>query len=266
MANTNTFYRKANVPSADAITALTSRYPKAQLVSFETRKAASASEAASASVKIGEQIYVATVRVAEFPPVEDSGEEKPEAPKPEGSDEGDSEKSESDDSEGDNPFAGGDEDGEGGDKPVKQDKEDILIHLLTEIVHALKGGAGGPEGPPGAGGPGDLDLPDVGAPPAGGPGLPPPGGPGGKPPLPPPIKEKSPVGVGAFASVASMSEAHLVRADANEIGNKALIKEVEEFAPGKRVARIQRTGSAKINGNVVNLPDANVAVVTLVRK
>lgn len=274
MANTS-FYRKANVPAAQAITALTSRYPKAELVSFETREAKTAEEASSAGVAVGETIYVATVRVAEFPPAEDKGDdsgddsdESSEAPaeeKEEKSDEKSDDKEPSDGGDDKPPF----EEGESGDGPSKGKPEDLIVHLLQKILHALEGGAG-PVGPDaGPGGPGDLDLPDVGAPPAGGPALPPPGGPHGGPgkaPLPPPVKEKSPVGVGAFASVVDKAEAHVVRADANEIGNKALIAEVTAFVPGHRVARIQRTGSAVINGETVNLPETNQAVVTLVRK
>ena len=74
------------------------------------------------------------------------------------------------------------------------------------------------------------------------------------------------MGVGAFASVADKAEAHILRVDASEIGNKALIAEVEAAAPGHKVARIQRTGSAVVNGETVNLPENNQAVITLVRK
>lgn len=63
-----------------------------------------------------------------------------------------------------------------GDGEKKGGGDVMIVHLLTEILHALKGGPAGP----GLGGPDDMGPgPDAmgGPPPHGGPGLPPPGGP-----------------------------------------------------------------------------------------
>lgn len=270
---TQTFYRAANVSSAEATASLFKRFPKAQLVGFETKKA-NALEASSAGVKEGELVYAATVRVAEFPPADDSsedgGEEAPEpkkdkAPPADSGSESDPDNDGDDDSspegDSDHDFAGG-EGGEGA-KPKKLSPDEQIIHLLTQILDALKGG-GAPAGP-GAGPDAGLDLPDIGAPDAGG-GLPAPGGPAGKAPLPPPVKEKAPMGMGSFAHVAAQAEVTLVRDDASEVNNSALIAEASQVVPTHRVAKIQRTGYAVIDGQEIYLPEARKAVVTLVKK
>lgn len=268
MANTTKFYRTANVSLAEAAAQLAKKFSDNQIENLEKR-AITAEEAAESGRTAGELVYVATIRVAEFPPAE--GEEK----KDESSDSSDSgeSKSDSDSSDSDEssdsdnskpPFGGGEDKGA---EPKKPDFQTELLHLLKMIADAL--GGGGLGGPGLDSGPGDLDLPDVGAPDKGE-SLPPvdgPGAPGGAPtkgPLPPPVKEKSPIGVGAFASIASESQAYLVReADA---GNKQIIAEVEEYLPTHRVAKIQRTGSAKINGKNTVLADAGIALVTITKK
>lgn len=283
---TTTFFRKANVSQAEATASLFKRFPNVDLVSFE-KKAATAEEAASAGVKEGDLVFAATIRTAEFPPAGDGGddsssekedapsEDSAPAPKSDGGDSDDSSDSEdsssSSDSEGDdkgNPF-GGDSEGEGA-KPKELKGEELTNHLLKQILDALHSLSGGGLGGPG--GPGDLDLPDVGAP-GQGDTLPPPagphagpGGPATKAPLPPPVKEKSPVGVGAFAHVAGKAEIHMVRADAGEVNNRAIIAEAAEHAPTHMVAKIQRTGSAVVNGQTVNLAERGIALVTLVKK
>lgn len=281
---TTTFYRKAsNVSSAEATASLFKRFPNAELVSFETRTAANADEAQQAGAKEDDLLYVATIRTAEFPPAGDGGEES-EAPSEDApaddapsddapSDDAPAEKPEGDDDKGgDKPFGGGDEGGEEGGKPKELKGEELTNHLLKQILDAVAGGGiGGPPGPDaaGPGGPGDLDLPDIGAPEKGE-AFPPPGGPGaagpGKPPLPSPVKEKSPIGVGAFAHVAGKSEIHMVRADAGSVNNKTILDEAAEHAPTHNVARIQRSGSAVINGETINVAERGIAVVTLVRK
>lgn len=57
-----------------------------------------------------------------------------------------------------------------------------------------------------------------------------------------------------------------VRKDANQKNNKALLDEAASVYPTHRVAKIQRTGKAKLNGNVYDLAKNNLAVVTLVKK
>lgn len=268
-------YRKANVSSAEATKSLFATLPRAELISFVQKKA-TAAEAAAAGANEGDLVYEATVRLAEFPPKEDgSGPESesaedpssPAPPKPEEGGGEDDAPDEEGPEEGGSPF-GGDAEGESGEKPKALKGEALTNHLLTELLHAvqkldpsgggdpLAGGdlGGGPAGPPG--------LPDVGAPGAGE-GLPAPGG----APLPPPVKEKSPVGGGAFAHYdPTQSQISVLRRDANELGNKAMIAEAAVDFPTHKVERIQRTGAAKINGFQVDLPGSNVAVVTLVRK
>lgn len=276
---TQTFYRAANVSSAEATTSLFRRFPKAELIGFE-KKVANANEAKSAGVTEGELVYAATVRVAEFPSADDAGDDTSEpksdkAPPAHNSDsdpddDGDDDSSTKDDSDSDHDFSGkdkGEGEGDGGEgaKPKKLSPDEQIVHLLTQILDALKGG-GAPGDP--MGDPGDLDLPDVGAPDQGE-GLPPApgmGGPPGKAPLPPPVKEKGPVGVGAFAHVAGKAEISMVRADAGEVNNSAIITEASTYAPTHRVAKIQRTGYATLNGEEVYLPEARLAVVTLVAK
>lgn len=265
---TETFYRKANVTSREATDSIHKRFPNAELLSF-VKKAATAEEAIAANAKEGDSVYVATVRTAEFPPSDDSGSEAPEAPaepKEEAPAESEDATSEDDPDAEAAPAPGG-EGEEAGGKPKELKGEELTNHLLQELLDAVKGGgalgpdAAGPGGPDAAG----LDLPDIGAPDQGD-GLAPPGGLGGKPPLPPPVREKSPVGVGAFASVAGKAEIHFVRETSDGVGNKTIIAEAAEHAPTHRVAKIQRTGSALINGETVNLAERKLAVVTLIAK
>lgn len=281
---TRTVYRKADISSAEATKSLFAGFPGAELVSFVT-KTASAAEAKAAGATEGDLVYEATVKMAEFPPSDDSSgssDSGDDAPAPSKESEGGDDKSDSsDDSSSDSSSEdkGGDSKpdfgGDGGEeKEPKLKGDDGIIHLLTEILHALKGdaGLGAPGGDLGAGPDAGLgpDLPDVGAP-AQGDTLPPPGGPagapGGAPPLPPPVKEKAPIGGAAFAHYnPEQAEFSVLRHDASELGNKAMIAEAAEIYPTHKVARIQRTGAATINNLNVDLPANNVAVVTLVRK
>lgn len=284
MTATRTLYRKANVTAAEATTSIFKRFPNVELVSF-TKKEANAEEAKAARAKEGDLVYEATIRVAEFPPEggddssSDEGSEEPkeekkdEAPKEESGSDSDDSKDSDGDSDGD-----GDEFGEkGGDDPLgaepkKLSPDEEIVHLLTQILHALKGG-GGPMGHPGGpelGG----DLPDIGAPGKGEELPPPPGGPhggpgapgAGGPPLPPPVKEKAPIGTGAFASVTGKAEVTMVREDAGTVGNKQILAEAAEHAPGHRVAKIQRTGIAQIGDDLIDLAEAKLALVTLVSR
>ena len=253
-----TFYKRASVSSKKALDSLFARYPKATLVSFETKKA-DRETARAASVKVGDLIYEATIRLAEFPPSEEGGEEEAPEPKEE-KDEGGDEAPDDDAPEFDDKAEG--EEGLGA--PKKMNPQEETNHLLKQILDAIKGG-----GAPG----GDLDLPDVGAPPKGGtlppphPAGPPKGGPGmSGGPLPPPAPPKAPMGGPAFSHYdPQQNEIVTIRRQANEKGNKGLIEEAAETFPTHKVARIQRTGSAVLNGKQYNLRDNNIAVVTLVR-
>lgn len=112
----------------------------------------------------------------EFPPSDDDGGEEPKKPpKDDGGDEPDDGGQEDPGLPGlDGPPDGPDDGG-----PPKEKKgggDEMIVHLLTEILHALKGGPVGP----GLGGPDDMGPgPDAmgGPPPHGGPGLPPTGPP-----------------------------------------------------------------------------------------
>jgi hypothetical protein len=276
---TTTFYRKANVSRADAAASLLARYPNADLVKFEAKKA-DADEALSAGVKVGEKVYAATIRMSEFPPSKDdngsSSEESSDDAPP--SDDSESSDDSSSDDESSDSLApdfgdGGSDDGLGEEKPLKGD--DGIISLLQQILDVVKGGgslgapddlgadpmgdpglSGDPLGDPGA-------VPDIGAP-GQGEGLPAPGA----PPLPPPVKPKSPVGVGAFAHYnAKQAEITVVRQNTTgQVGNKEIIAEARELYPTHTVAKIRRTGSAVVNGQNTNLPESKIAVVTLIAK
>lgn len=273
---TTTFYRKANVSRADAAASLMARYPNADLVSFEAKKA-DADEARSAGVRVGEKVFAATIRTSEFPPSDDSSEESDDAPAEDTS--SDSPPSD-DESSSDAPDFGGSDDDSGlpEEKPLKGD--DGIIQLLQQLLDVVKGGGslgapddlgpdplgGDPLGDPGMSGDplGDPGaVPDIGAP-GQGEGLPAPGA----PPLPPPVKPKSPVGVGAFAHYNSkQAEITVVRQNTTgQIGNKEIIAEAREFYPTHTVAKIRRTGSAIVNGQDTNLPESKIAVVTLIAK
>lgn len=260
-------YRKADISTAEARESLKRAYPGAKIAGLEIVVADDEASKA-ARVKVGSLVYEATVHVADFPPDANVGgsgsDDAPEPPKKDdGGDDSSDDSDSGDDSDGDdggdakpNPF--GDK-SDGGDDSGKGDVEHQILHVLTELLHAVKGGS--PLGDPGAGPdlggpvPPGGDLPDIGAPPAGG------------PPLPPPVKAKSPVGGPAFAHYDnSKNEFTVLRRDASELGNKAMISEAAELYPTHKVARIQRTGSAKLNGIEVNLPAQNFAVVTLIRQ
>lgn len=270
--NTQTFYRKANVDSTKAKKDLRAKFPKGTLVSFET-KAASADEAKAARVDEGDLIYEATVRLAEFPPADDGGEEKKEAPEPKEESEpkddgGDSESDDGGSDDGPPEFgseAGGD-DGLG--EPKKMSPEEETVHLLHQILDVLKGGGGlGPGGPGDLGPDAGLDLPDVGAPPKGG-GLPPPGAPPTKAPLPPPVKPKAPMGGPAFShynpDVSSFTS--IVRT-ASSMDNKQIIEEAAQVYPTHKVAKIQRSDIVTVaDGRKFDCKKNDIAAVTLVRK
>ncbi len=266
-----TFYRRASGTAKEATDALFARYPKAHLLSFETKRA-DATTAKLAKVKKGELIYEATIHLGEFPPEggEEGGDEAPEPkeekkPKPEG---GGEESDDSDDGGGDAPDFGGDEDGGDVDPfgAPKMKPEEQIAHALDKIVHLLTTLVGGDAGGPPGGG---LDVPDIGAPPKGGPGLPPPphGGPGAGPP--PPAAPKAPMGGPAFAHY-NPNLAEVVAIRPSDVGNKAIIAEAREVFPTHKVARIQRTGSAILNDGKqkkqVNLAENNIVVVTLTKE
>ncbi len=250
---THTFYRQANVAKPVAIDALFSRYPNADLASFETIRA-SAELAKTNGFEKGELVYAATIKVGEFPPKEEEGggdTEAPSAPDDSAPDDAPEEKDDGGESPDAPDFGGGSDGGEGGE-PKKMSTDEKMLHVLEQILHAVQGG-GGPDDL-GPGGPDDLaggDLPDIGAPPAGGPA-----GPPHKAPLPPPVAPKAPMGGPAFSSI---------RVKASEVGNKAIIAEAKEAYPNYKVAKIQRSGSAEIKGKRYNLPENDVALVTLVK-
>lgn len=275
---TQTFYRKANVAKVDAIVKLLERFPTADILKFVEKKA-NLDEARLAKVRPGSAIFEAKIRVAEFPPGDESSdEEESESPEEEAAESPAKEKSEpsEDKEEGGedaapdfHPPAGkGDEGGE----PKKLSPEEETNDLLRQILDAIKGGGdlGGPKGP-GMGAPDALDLPDIGAPDQGAPLPPPKGGPGAAgagAPLPPPAKPK---GVGAPAAFSKFdpraANVVLVCEDVTgETKTSAIKAEAESLWPTHKVAKIRRRGSEVINGSEVDLPANNLAVVTLVKK
>jgi len=262
---TETFYRKANVSKAEAVQELMDRFPNAKVENIEVKEA-SAEEARTARAKEGDLVFEATVKMAEFPPVEKEKEEgaPPEEEAPEAPEEpSESEESEDSEDSGDSEapdvpdFAGGDE-----DEGDKMSPEEETNHLLKQILDALQHG-GGPDdlGPPVDDG---LGLPDIGAPPQGE-GL---GGPPQKAPLPPPVKKAPPMGGPSFAKFnPNTNTVTLVRQDVDgQVGNTDLITEAAKLWPTHKVARIRRSGVAEINGSKVNLPENKLAVVTLEKK
>lgn len=265
-----TIYRKANVSARKAVAEIYEAFPTSDIESFSTVKA-NALQAQQANTTVGEKIYAATLKVSEFPPSdEDSSDDadsdpKPEPPKDDKPSE-DKEEDSSDDSADDALEPSGD--GEGADdgelhKPKELSPDEKIIHLLSEILDAVKGG-----------GPGDLaggDLPDIGGPDQGAPLPPPPhGGPGAglgapKPPLPPPASPH--MGPGAFSHYdPKAKQFSVIRRNAGEIGTRGLIAEAQVVYPTHRVAKVNRTGTAEIGGLNVNLAQSGVAVITLVAK
>ncbi len=248
---TKTLYRKATVSSADAFSQLSKRREVAEVISFET-KTASAAEARLANANVGDDVFVATVRLAEFPP-KDEGSDESEAPEPKEEAPEAPDESDSEDSPEDPIDDGAGEDGapDFGDKAKKPPVEEQILHTLQAILHALEGGAGPDDGlgDPGLGG----DLPDVGAPPAGG-GLPPSKD---SAPLPPPVPQKSPMGGGAFASkIAGREDFIATRKDSSHVGTRTLIAEAHANFPGFRVSKVDRRSKA----------DEGIALLKLVKR
>jgi hypothetical protein len=253
-----TFTKRANgVTRREALAELFARYPKAKLVDFEEQKTNQG------------LVFEATLKSAEFG--EDDGGEggEPDAepkPKPKKKEEGDAPDPDSDGDED------GDDDSDGDGPPLpgldgglpKPKPEEQMLHVLEQILHTLQSQSGG--GPGGHLGPEGPPLPDIGAPPKGG-QLPPPkpGGPG--PGAPPPVPPKAPMGGPAFSHYNSDSpEIVTIRRDATEVGNKAMIAEARKVFPTHKVARIQRTGKAVLNGKTYDLPKNKIAVIHLVKE
>lgn len=210
---------------------------------------------------------------------DDGGGDKPaflksDDEKSEGSDDGDSESDSGDeDSSGDDdrdkpPF---EEEGDDGPKSEGEALNQLLdlaksiaehfgistgddLGMGDELGPDAGGDLGGPPGPEG------LDLPDVGAPPAGGPALPPPV------PAPHPaggMGKPKPGAMPSFARVAGYEEAKekkrsfdALLQEAGAVSNQTIMTEAATFFPEHRVAKIDRTSKA----------DENVAVVTLVKR
>ena len=262
-----TFYKRANGSAKKALDELLGRYPDASHIEFNV-KTATKETAPLARVKVGEKIFEATVHVGEFGEEEggDEGEEPKSEPKPKKKEEGsdpdlDGDSDGDDDGDGDGPPSFGD-DGDGLGAP-KMKPEEQMVHLLTQILHALQGG-GAPHGAPG---PDLMGGPPPPKPPMGAPKPPGPGGPPGAGGPPPPVAPKAPMAGPAFSHYnPDQSEIVTIRRGATEVGNKALIAEAAEAFPTHKVAKIQRTGSARLNGKQYNLPENKIAVVTLVRK
>jgi hypothetical protein len=265
-----TLYREANVPKADAITALLQRYPSADILKF-VEKRASKDEAKAIRVRPGSKIYEAKIRVSEFPNRDNEEEDT------DYSDESDMGMEE----EGEEPskpkpkpkvkpqpaFSDGEE-GED-DESHAMSHEEKVEHLLEQILDAIKGLETDKKEEDDLGEPledSDLSLPDIGAPEQGE-ALPPPAQ--GRTPLPPPVKPKSPGAPAAFSKFdPRLPKVTLVREGVDQnVKTRELIKEAEElFGATHKVARIRRNGTENINGSEVDLPANKLAVVTLVRK
>lgn len=285
---TQTLYKKATTSVPKAIEDITKRYPGVEIDGIVV-KAADASEARMAKVSVGERIFVATVKHAEFPagdgpdedsaPPEDSAPEEPkEEPKddaPESS-EGGEKKEKKSELKGDGEGADDGVPGPEGE-PKKPNKDDLLLEVLQALLMKLDGGDD-PMGDPG--------MAEVGAPGAGEP-MPPhsmkphgpgPGGPGGPPPgpggpaghgapLPPPVSKPAGPGGVAFGHYnPKAAEFSVMRRDAGEIGNRGLIIETESVYPTHRVAKITRTGLAEVNGELLDVAEAGIALLTLTKK
>jgi hypothetical protein len=277
--STQTFYRKADVPQAQAVSALLAAHPNSKIIRVDTKKA-SPSEARFANARPGQRIFEAVIRTAEEGEEGlldlskgSEGSEESKAPDFGGESKAEDEggESESEEKSEDKEESKGEE--EGGDdlglgdlgEPEELSDVDKLVGVLQQIADALGGGLG-PKGP----GPGDLGddlgapddsmvLPDIGAPAAG--GKPPmgggPGGPGGA--LPPPVApKKSPASFASFTAV---------RRDVDKrVTTTELIAEAETNWPTHKVAQVKRNGIAAIKGVQVDLPAHEIALVTLVKK
>lgn len=249
--------RRANVSPDVAIKELLENFPGTAIAAFDHDKTAG--------------VYRAKLVVAEFPPKDDGDEDSDDVPvaEPEEDSNPDAEADEAGDHsepDGDEmPDFGGDEGGDdkGGKKPKKKSENEQIIDLLQQLVDAVSGGGSlSAEAAPldGPAGPGALDLPDVGAPPAGG-DMPP-----KKAPLPPPVEKKQPFGGPSFAHVASNEVIKIARRDASEVNNAGLMAEIASEFPDHKIAQIKRSGSDVVNGLSVDIAQNNIAVVTLVKK
>lgn len=262
MAKTERFTRPASVPEFDALKTLADRFGFDKIENFQRQGAT----------------YVATVKVADNEDDEDkddsgSGDDKPaflkgDDEKDEGSDEGGESKDESSDS-GDSKGEAGDDDRE--KPPFEEGGEEDTPSLegIFDLVKQIAEAVGVPTGDPLEGEllPGDdlgmdaplgdpmpeapLELPDVGAPPAGGPELP--------PPVPAPAPKSKGV-MPSFARVAGYDEAKakkrvfdVVRAEAGSVSNKELLSEAKVFFPDHRVAKIDRRKFGEEDRVVVTL-------------
>ncbi|MDE2103908.1 MAG: hypothetical protein KGL39_42120 [Patescibacteria group bacterium] len=264
-------YRQANVTAGKAIQELQAAYPNAEIQEFEPRVLQGA-EARAQRVAPGTKMFVATLKFAED---EEGGSEPPEpkaessepkeSPEPafEGGDEGDepeADKPPKPKSEGESKDKIGEEGADDGPEH-KMKPEEEMVHLLKQILDAVRGDE--------LGGPDDLGLgpkPGPAGPPpsahAGPPGPPPgPGGHGG-PPLPPPVEKEAPGMAFAHYNPTAASFA-VIRREANELGHRGLIAEAENVYPTHRVARLVTQGIAEIDGYKVDLASNNIAVLRL---
>lgn len=231
-------YRKADVSRATATQDLLEQYPDADF--SLTKKKATAHEAKLTAANEGDEIYVATVKVAEFPPPEGGPEGAPEdKPKDDAPDDTEDEPSEDDPTD---PMAenGGGEDPLGKPKPLKG--EELTNHLLQQILDAVKGGGDLGAGPDDGAG---LDLPDIGAPDKSQ------GLPGPKAPLPPPVPPKGAPGMGGGAfskALAGIDNFKFARSDVKKdgISIETIKREAMQNAPGFTVTKIDlRTKTAE---------------------